>query len=154
MATQGTNGELQGRRRAQFEAMMAERLDVLKDFAERLELSEPGWIVARPEACLPALEAFMRDHEIESHDDLVWVLPRLGYFVGEILVERYGGHWFLDEADHSRFYLHPVVGEFDAFDNPAARVAPMEVAAAWLEQTPPRSLAPLLDEIDEDLRQA
>jgi hypothetical protein len=144
---------LKQRRRAQLSPFLAQKGPVLADFAERLELADPSAIVTDPMRCLPAIAAFMRDQEI-SANDRVWIHTRLGYFIGDLLAQRFGGRWFLNEIPDSRYFLHYVVGEFAGVKNPNAMVAPFEVADDLLRQPPGRDLAALVGEVERELRSA
>ena len=136
--------ELLARSRAGFEKWLAERMPVLRDFAAALELPEPPRIVADPARYLPAIDAWLQNQVVES-DDWAWAVARLGYFAGEVLVQRFAGCWLVCDAPSSRFYGRYVVGQFRLALNPAAIADPIEVAAACLSQPPGRSLSAMLD---------
>lgn len=81
-------------------------------------------------------------------------MARVGYFAGEVLVQRLGGCWLVCDAPDSRFFGRYVVGRFRRVPNPAAITDPVEVAAAYLSQPPGRSLAGMLAEVTAALRNA
>jgi len=141
------------RRRAGFDAFLNERMPVLADFAEALELKSPQLIVADPERYLPSIDAFMMNQVVEA-DDRVWIVTRLGYFIGEVLVQRLGGCWLLNEIPASRYFLRYVVGQFTRIRNPNAMVDPFEVASAFVSTPPTRNLASLVAEVEMGLRAA
>jgi hypothetical protein len=142
---------LRERRRSALPTFLEERMPVLADFADRLELREPARIVAEPERYLAAIDEFMRDQEVRE-EDRIWILTRIGYYIGELLVRRLSGRWFLNEIPDSRFFLHYVVGAFGHARNANAMVAPFEVAASFVAQPPGRSLALLVSEVEADIR--
>jgi hypothetical protein len=148
--TQHEQGE-RNRRLAGMDAFLAERMPVLSDFAQRLELRDPAMIVADPERFLPSIDAYMRDQVITA-EDRVWILTRLGYLVGELLVQRLSGSWFLNEIPDSRFFLRYVVGRFADVPNPAAMVDPFHVADVYLSQEPGRSLSTIVKQVEDELR--
>lgn len=110
-------------------------------------------IVADPERYLASIDAYMRD-QIVRPDDRVWALTRIGYFVGEVLIQRVSGCWLLNEFPHSRTFLRYVVGQFAGAADQGVMVDPFEVAAAFVDQPPGRSLAAILGEIETEIRAA
>jgi hypothetical protein len=139
------------RRRAGIDAFLAERMPVLSDFAKRLELRDPPMIVADPDCYLPSIDAYLKDQVIKP-DDRVWVLTRLGYLIGEVLIQRLSGSWFLNEIPDSRYFLRYCVGRFAAAANPAAMVDPFHVADTYLAQPLGRSLSAIVRQVEEELR--
>jgi hypothetical protein len=77
--TEREQGE-RDRRRAGIDAFLAERMPVLSDFAQRLELRDPPMIVADPERFLSSIDAYMKD-QVVTPEDRVWILTRLGYLI-------------------------------------------------------------------------
>lgn len=145
--------ELLSRRRAEFDQWLFERMPVLRDFAATLELPDPALIVADPERYLPAINAWLREQVIDPEDEN-WLVVRVGYFVGEVLVQRFGGCWRVCDACSSRFFARYVVGQFTQIPNPAAIVDPIEVAMAYLSEAPGRSLVGILNGVSEELLRA
>jgi hypothetical protein len=141
------------RRRSGFNGFVSERMPVLADFAQALDLSNPPMIVADPGLYLLSIDEFMRDQVVER-DDRVWMLTRLGYFIGEVLVQRLGGCWFLNEIPDSRYFLRYVVGKFSGVGNPNAMIEPFQVAEALLAEPPGRSLSDIIGEVEAELRSA
>lgn len=139
--------QLLEKRRESFQAFLAERAPVLSDFAERLELPTPARIATEPTHFLNRVDAFMREQEIDE-DDRLWILTRMGYYIGELLIEKLGGGWFVNEDSDSRYFLHYVVGRFSGASNQGAMVAPFEVAAHLVAQPPGRSLIDLVLEVE------
>ncbi len=142
------------RRAAGLDAFLQERMPVLADFAERLKLPSPAMIVANPAAYVPAIAAFMKDQEIADEADRVWALTRLGYLIGEVLVQRLDGCWFLNEIPDSRYFLHYVVGQFGRAKNGNAMVAPFDVADYFLRLPTGRDLQTLLTEVEGEIAAA
>ena len=138
--------DLLARRRAGFDQWLAQRLPILADFATALELPNPPLIVADPERYLPPIDAWLRDQAV-GPDEWAWAVLRVGYFGGEVLIQRFAGCWSVCEAPSSRFFARYVVGSFVRVPNPAAIADPFEVAAACLSQPPGRSLVSLLEEV-------
>ena len=141
------------RRRAGIDAFLAERMPVLSDFAQRLKLRDAPMIVADPGRFLPSIDAYLKD-QVVTPEDRVWILTRLGYLIGEALVQRLSGSWFLNETPDSRYFLRYVVGRFAGAANPAAMVDPFQVADACLSQPPGRSLSDTVRQVEDELRRS
>jgi len=145
--------ELLARKVAEFPKFVSERLPVLHEFAEDLELPDPVMILNDPSAYLGGIEDFMRNQVVEE-DDWFWILARTAYFIGEVLVQRLGGCWLVNEDPGSRTFARYVVGEFSQISNHRAVVDPFEVAIEYLHTPPPRELRGLVDDTIEDLKSA
>lgn len=145
--------ELLARRRAEFDQWLAERMPVLRDFAAALELPDPPLIITDPERYLPPVEAWLREQVI-GPDDWSWAVSRIGYFAGEVLVQRFSGCWLVCDAPSSRYFGRYVVGQFRRVPNPAAIADPIEIAAVCLSQPPGRSLAGILESVGVELLRA
>lgn len=137
-------------RAKRFEAFLEERMSMMADFADRLGLENPPMIVADPASYLGPIAGFMENQEIDP-EDRAWIGARIGCFVGELLIQRFGGYWFLNEIPDSKFFLRYVVGGFNSPIPPAMMVDPFEVASAYLEQPPGRSLTKLLATVEREL---
>lgn len=141
------------RRRKGFDSFLEERMPVLTDFMQRLELPNAALVLVDADKYLPALDQWLKDQVIEPADK-TWLLTRLGYFVGEYLVQRLGGCWFLNEAADSRYFAHYVVGRFVRASNANAMVDPFAVADACIAEPPGRSLLRLLTSVEKEIVQA
>ncbi len=145
--------ELLDRRRAAFDQWLTERMPVLRDFAAALNLPHPPLIVADPERYLPPIDAWLRDQVVEP-DDWGWAVSRVGYFVGEVLIQRFAGCWLVCDATDSRLFARYVVGRFHRVPNPAAIADPVEFAAVYLSKPPGRNLAEMLETVGGELLRA
>lgn len=88
----------------------------------------------------------MRDQVVNS-DDRTWILVRIAYFIGEVLIERFGGCWFLNEWPDTRYFLCYVVGQFSKPARKNVMVDVFEAASLFVAQPPGRSLTAVIDEI-------
>lgn len=139
------------RRQQQFEPFLEERMPVLTDFISALELPDAALVLVDADQFLHPLSQCVQYEEIAAADR-TWLLTRLGYFIGEWLVQRFGGCWFLDEIPESRYFLHYVVGQFTQLANRQTMLDPFQVAADLVDTPAPRELAQLLDEIESELK--
>ncbi len=140
------------RRRSGFDAFFQESRPVLVDFMDRLELPEPHMVLRDAERYLLPVDSWMKS-QVVMPEDRIWILTRIGYFIGELLNQRFGGYWFLDEDPQSPYFSQYVVGQFTGVPNPYARISPLALAAYYVDQPPGRSLSDLLTGAEEELRQ-
>jgi hypothetical protein len=143
----------QDHRRAAFNRFLEERVQVLADFVERLELPNPSMVLVDAERYLPSVDGFMKNQAVLP-EDRVWILTRLGYFIGDLLIQRFGGGWFLNEIPDSRYFLRYVVGKFTRVPNRNAMVDPFYVADLYLAEPPGRSLTIAVNEVVNELQQS
>jgi hypothetical protein len=139
-------------RRHRFEGFLEERMPVLKDFMERLQLPNPAMVLLEADRYLPPLDQWMKTQDVPA-EDRVWIITRIGYFVGEWLVQRFGGYWFLNDIPDSRYFGRYVVGRFSRIklQNPDTMVDPFQVAADYISEPPGRSLSKILGVVEEQL---
>src|SRR5262249_34954177 len=140
------------RRVAAFERFFEESVPVLVDFAERLELPEPHLVVRDASRYLGPIDEWMKPQLIDP-EDRVWILTRIGHFIGELLTQRFGGHWYLDEDPESPYFLHYVVGRFSRLSNPDQKVSPFAIAGYYVSQPAGRSLRDVVDRTINSLNQ-
>ena len=79
-----------------FDDFYIEILDVLVDFASRLQLPDPPLILTEVERYLEPIDQFISHQEVLP-DDRDWIQVRLAYFIGEFLVQRFGGCWYVND---------------------------------------------------------
>jgi len=134
-----------------FDSFREERMPVLHDFSQKLGLSNPHEILINPDPFLPPINNWLSEQEIPE-DAQNWILVRIGYFIGELLIEKYDGCWSVCETSSSRYYGHYVVGDFSLVNTPNAMVAPMEAAFELINQPKGRSLTNIVNEIELSLK--
>lgn len=133
-----------------FKAFREERMPVLHDFSKKLGFKNPHEILINPFAFLEPISNWLSEQDI-SDDAKNWIIVRIGYFIGELFVEKHGGCWSVCEAPSSRYYGHYVIGEFSSFNNPNALFAPMEAAFELANLPKGRSLSAVVNEIEAGL---
>ena len=138
------------KQKERFDSFREERMPILHDFSQRLGFQNPHEILIKPEAFLEPISNWLSEQEI-SDDAKNWITVRIGYFLGELFVEKHDGCWSVCEAPSSKYYGHYVVGEFSSFNNRNALFAPMEAAFHLSNQPKGRSLAAVVDEIENAL---
>jgi hypothetical protein len=85
-------------------------------------------------------------------DDKNWITVRIGYFIGELFVEKHNGCWSICDAPNSKYFGHYVIGQFSTFNNPNALFSPMEVACFLVNEAKERSLIAIIDEVETGLK--
>jgi hypothetical protein len=143
--------ELLDSRKRNFEAFLEERMPVLAHFMEVLALPEPALVLVDAERYLPPLDQWLQRQTI-SDEHRVWLLTRVGYFVGEYFVQMLSGYWLVNEYPETRTFARYVVGGFSKISNSRAMLDPFEVADECLAEPPGRSLIRLLSEVEQELR--
>jgi hypothetical protein len=142
--------QLLARRRESFEAMLAERFPALAAFAESLSLPNPPMIVADPESYRAAIDEWLARQSV-GEDDRAWATARLGYYIGEWLIQKFGDYWHLNDTLDTRYFGCVIVTGFSRAANHAAQVEPFLAASEFLREPLGRSLTALLNEISVEL---
>jgi hypothetical protein len=122
--------------KAKFEDFLAERMPVLVEFAKTLGSSQAHRILHEPHLFLRGISDWLEHQEVWP-EDRVWVITRLGYFVGEYLVMKYGGLWLVEDRESSRYFGRYVVGRFARIANHNAVADPFEVATTAVSPEAP-----------------
>jgi hypothetical protein len=138
------------RQKERFDSFREERLPVLHDFSKGLGFQRPHEILINPEEFLEPISKWLSEQEI-SDESKGWIAVRIGYFLGELFVEKHGGCWSVCQAPSSRYYGHYVIGEFSSFNNANALFDPMEAAIELASQPKGRSLVEIVNEIEDSL---
>jgi len=138
------------KQKERFSSFRDERMPVLHDFSQKLGFQNPHEILINPVGFLEPISTWLSEQEI-SEESKNWIIVRIGYFIGELFVEKYGGCWSICEAPSSRYYGHYIVGEFSSFNNPNALFASMEAAFELANQPKGRSLIAIVNEIEGGL---
>ena len=139
-----------GRRKMRFDAFLEERMPVLVDFMERLELPNAPMVLVEASAFLPAVSQYLENQQI-GPEDRAWILTRIAYFVGEWFVQKHGGCWYLNETPDTRYFLRYVVGKFTRVPNKNAMLDPFSIAETFVDSLCPSSLATLLADVESEL---
>lgn len=140
------------RRRAGLDQYLEERMPVLVEFCDRLELPEPHRVLIEAELFLAPIDDWVAQQELDgdvNQEDRVWLASRLAYFLGELLAQRFHGCWFVDDNPNGRYFGNYVVGQFSHFPN--GRVDPSVAIWDLLSQPVGRSLVQLVEEMSSEL---
>ena len=93
---QGEATELERKRRA-FRRSMTDIQVRLVELGRAVGLSDPNTAMDKPEAFLDKLDAFLATTNADAlgYNQRLWLKGRVAYFIGELLIRRHGGVWFL-----------------------------------------------------------
>ncbi len=142
-----------GKRKKELDAILNERMPVLVEFFTDLDAPQPYAVLTEAEKYVSYLDDFMKDQVVEE-EDFYWIVTRISYFIGEYLVQKYQGCWMVNETPDSRTFGRIVTGCFLRLANQSAMVDPFEVAVTFVRSSLPRSLRPLLQELEQELANA
>jgi len=137
------------KRREEFDAFIEGTMEDLSEFADSLGLSNPHMIIVDPVAYIEPIGQFIRDQVIES-EDVTWLTMCIGFFIGEVLNQRLGGCWHINEWPDTRYFLRFVVGRFRGGTGGSTMVDPIEAAAAFVAAPPGRDLERLINEVTDE----
>lgn len=134
----------------QLPTFIEEGRTLLLELAEASELEAPKDVLSKAEALstlLYTVDAELRDAYLED-EDRDWMVPRLGYAIGQYFVLDHHGRWGLNSQPNSPQYGHYVVLVPSPSDE--YKVYPVdtfEAAYEYVYQEPDRDLVGLLEEI-------
>ena len=139
------------RRQDQFENFYNELIPSLVYFVKRLGIEPSHEILNHASAFKEPIGAALQNLAVEDNADRIWLISRVGYFIGEYFVQKFGGHWFVNDIEGSKFFARYVVGRFTARVQPNAMIDPFDAAQAYVDGPAPRNLDSVLNEIEHDL---
>jgi len=82
------------------------------------------------------------------------ILVKVGYYIGDYFAQKYGGHWFVNDIQESRFFARYVVGKFIAPVRENAMIDTFDAAQAYADTAPPRVLDDKRKEIESELERS
>lgn len=131
--------KLLAQRIAEFDTFKAERLPVLQEFCKALGFDQPHEVLIEPKKFLPLLDRGFQ-HAVISEENRVWLVTRVGYYIGEYLISLLGGYWLVDKDTSSPSFARYVVGDFSLNGAKTQIVDPFEIAQRYATTSAPRFL--------------
>lgn len=147
--------EIRTQRRKAFHNFVVGIKPAILEFAEFVGVENPQTAVDQPEKFLQVLEIFLKSENINAidHEAKETLHLMLMYFIGQLLLHRYGGIWFLNENPEAKSFLRYVVGYFERANvSKKIFVDIFSVAEDFLAQPPERSLISTIKEVEEEIR--
>lgn len=142
------------KRKAGFRQFYMELMPVLVDFVGKLGINPAHEVLKHAENFVPHLDRALQAMAVADQQDRTWLLTRMGYFIGEYFVQKYGGCWYVNEIQGSRYFGRYVVGRFARLNNPVPMLDPFLVAQTYLDTEAPRRLEYMLAEAEAELTKA
>ncbi len=139
------------KRKAGFDMFYRELVPALVDFVAKMGINPAHEVLKNAVQFAPYLDRALQGMAMANKQNELWLLTRLGYFIGEYYVQKYGGCWYLNEVQGSRYFGRYVVGKFTSLNNPALMLDPFQVSREYTEQQTPRKLEQLLTEVDTEI---
>jgi hypothetical protein len=139
------------KRKAGFEEFYQALIPSLVEFVGKMGISPAHEVLKHAVQFAPDLDRALQDMAVESDKDRSWLIIRMGYFVGEYFVQKYGGCWYVNEIQGSRYFARYVVGQFSKLGNAALMIDPFQVAQSYVDSPTPRKLERILVEVDAEL---
>jgi len=139
------------KRKAGFDKFYKELIPVLVEFVGQMGISPAHEVLKNAVQFAPYLNGALQNMAIADEQDKIWLLTRLGYFVGEYFAQKHSGCWYVNEIQGSRYFGRYVVGQFARLNNAALMLDPFEIARVYIEQPMPRQFEKLLTEVDAEL---
>lgn len=143
--------QLLEKRKEQFHNIHHQRVEILVEFLIDLGFEKPSTVMFNAAAFLYPLSDWMKTQTV-SLENRNKVMLRFAYFIGEYLLQHYRGDWYINELIQSKNFAKVVVGKFDGF-RVGVSIDPFAVAEEYVDATPGRDLAVLLQTICKEMEQ-
>lgn len=143
--------ELLTKRKEGFDAFYGELMPVLVEFVGQMGISPAFEVLRNTGRFAPILDAALMNMAVEDEQDRIWLATRIGYFAGEYFVQKYSGCWYVNDIENSRYFGRYVVGRFSGLNNAALMLDPFQISHSYVDETVPRNLVKILDEVDLEL---
>jgi hypothetical protein len=126
-------------------------IPTLVEFMGRMGIEPSREVLKSAVQFAPHLDSALSSITWQSDQERNWLLLRVGQFVGEYFVQKYQGCWYVNTIPDSRYFARYVVGRFARLGSTLPMLDPFQVAQAFVDSPPPRSLRTLLDSVDVEL---
>jgi len=139
------------KRKMGFDGFYKELIPVLVEFVGQMGVTPAHEVLKNAVQFAPYLGRALQNMAIANEQDRVWLLTRLGYFIGEYFAQKYSGCWYVNETQGSRYFGRYVVGRFTRLNSDALVLDPFQIAQTYVDEQMPRQLENLLTEVDAEL---
>lgn len=143
--------QLLDKRKKDFPVFYVQLIPSLVDFIGKMSISPAHEVLKNAPVFVPLLSTALQNLDVVDEQDKVWLLTRLGYFIGEYFTQKYSGAWYPNENPTSRYFARYVVGKFSMKSERELNLDPFMLAEAYISTATPRSLEPLLHEAEQEL---
>lgn len=143
--------ELLARRIEGFDSFYEELIPSLVHFVDVMGIKPAHEVLRHASEFLSPLNLELRDKEVADEEDRLWLLLRLGYYLGEYFAQKFGGCWYVEETPGARYFARYVVGQFSVAVASHLVIDPMHVAQFYVDSPMPRDLEGLVREVEREL---
>lgn len=137
--------------KSEFDDFYKGLIPALVEFVGRMGIQPAHEVLSHAVQYAPYLASALRDMAVDDEQDRIWLLTRMGYFIGEYFAQKYSGCWYVNDVAGSRYFARYVVGQFASLSKPGVMLDPFEVAQAYVDAKAPRELDMLLSEVEAQL---
>jgi hypothetical protein len=141
------------KRKREFDAFYDELMPCLVDFVGRMGITPAHEVLRHAPMFAPNLSLALKNLVVVDEGDRVWLLTRLGYFIGEYFAQKYSGAWYVNENPSSKYLGRYVVGKFAIPSQRELNIDPFVMAEDYVATLTPRTLAleNILLEVEKEL---
>jgi hypothetical protein len=139
------------KRKAGFDQFYNELVPTLVEFVGQMGINPAHEVLRSAAQFVQPMNSALQSMVVADEQDRMWLLTRLGYFLGEYFSQKYGGCWYVNEIPNSRYFARYVVGKFTNLPNPELMLDPFQIAQTYVISEIPRQLTKLLVEVDAEL---
>jgi hypothetical protein len=139
------------KRKQGFDKFYTELIPTLVEFVGNMGVNPAHEVLKNAVQFAPYLDRALENMAIADDQDKIWLLTRMGYFVGEYFAQKYGGSWYVNEIEGSRYFGRYVVGNFSRLGNAALMLDPFLISQVYVDEAVPRHLEKLLTQVDAEL---
>lgn len=143
--------QLLDKRKRDFPVFYEQLIPSLVDFIEMMGISPSHEVLKSAPMFVPLLSTALQNLECVDEQDKIWLLTRLGYFIGEYFTQKYSGAWYLNENPTSRYFARYVVGKFSVESERELNIDPFIIAEAYISTATPRDLESIMNEAEQEL---
>lgn len=146
-----TDESLIAQRKAGLQQFHEALIPDLVDFVAAMGIQPAHWVLNQADQYTGSLSMALQNMDISGGESRVYLIHRLGAFIGEYFTQKCAGAWYVNDIPGSRYYARYVVGHFSQLNHPTLMLDPFEIAADFADAACPRNLVQLLDEVDQEL---
>lgn len=138
-------------RKSRMENFYKDVIELLVEFVDFLGIEPSHEVLNHAEIYAENIGIAVDNMNVESSDGRVWLIGRMGYFIGEYFSQKFKGCWFVNDIENSRFFGKYVVGRFSRNSLGNATIDPFQIAQEYVDLKCPRNLIRLLGEVESEL---
>ena len=139
-------------RLSNFDKFYEEMIPSLVEFMDRLGIRPAHEVLNQAVSYAPMVALALNEMEVTEGSDRVWLMARLGSFIGEYFAQTLKGCWFVNDINESRYFARYVVGRFSRNSRQYAMIDPFEIAQSYIDSDRPRDFLRFMAQVSEELK--